>query len=310
MVADINTSIVSSGQTAEENNYSWTFGPGKHGSVTSHSNNITFPLTAVDRLYPLPKHFFTSTEGEFQLRPQPTVFTCLPCVSSPTNTPVESTRTDSVVERAREAARKLKESKALSAAGGARETYDSRRGNSSSTPISQESEKPFGSTLRKAQLKAAELRAMRKIGEALLTPDQSSSTSNPSTPLRMSFNPLSVYASKSKLAPGKFKKILTPLSDPVLDEISDNDEENTGKGEQYEQLHYVAPRFLSVPKTPPSRKQPNKLRTRDLHNKLHNHASTLKAMRACPEYRKNGLKCEPTDIDPYFAVMLAIGPWG
>jgi hypothetical protein len=57
LVADINTSIVSSGQTAEENNFSWTFGPGKHGSVTSHTNNITFPLTVVDRLYPLPKHF-------------------------------------------------------------------------------------------------------------------------------------------------------------------------------------------------------------------------------------------------------------
>jgi hypothetical protein len=90
---------------------------------------------------------------------------------------------------------------------------------------------------------------MRNIGEALLTPDQSnSSTSNPSTPLRMKYNPLSVYASKSKLAPGKFSEILTPLSDPFLDEISDNDEQNTGKGEQYEQLHYVAPRFLSLQK--------------------------------------------------------------
>ena len=47
----------------------------------------------------------------------------------------------------------------------------------------------------------------------------------------MKYNPLSVYASKSKLAPGKFSEILTPLSDPFLDEISDNDEENTGKGE-------------------------------------------------------------------------------
>jgi len=142
---------------------------------------------------------------------------------------------------------------------------------------------------------------MRNIGEALLTPDQRTrSTSNPSTPLKMKYNPLSVYASKPKLAPGKFSEILTPLSDPLLDEVSDVDEENTGKKEQYEQLHYVASRFLSVPKTPISRKQPNKIRTRDLHSKLHNHASTLKTMCACPEYRKNGLKCEPTDIDPLF----------
>jgi len=111
---------------------------------------------------------------------------------------------------------------------------------------------------------------MRKIGEALLSPEQSSSsTSNPSTPLRMKYNPLSVYASKSKLTPGKFNEILAPLSDPFLDEISGNDEDNTGKGEQYEQLRYVAPRFLSVPKTPISRKASNKIRSRDLHNKLH-----------------------------------------
>ena len=48
----------------------------------------------------------------------------------------------------------------------------------------------------------------------------------------MMYNPLSVYASKSKLAPGKFSKILTPSSDLFLDEISDTDEQNTGKGEQ------------------------------------------------------------------------------
>ena len=156
----------------------------------------------------------------------------------------------SVAARAREAVRRLKEGLSQRAKeGGTEETIDPRRGHSPSLPVSRKHEAPFGSTLRKAQLRADEIRAMRRIGETLLTPDQSSSsTSNPSTPLRMTYNPLSVYASKSKLAPGKFKEILTPLSDPYLDELSDKDEQNTGKGEQYEQLHYVAPRFLSLPK--------------------------------------------------------------
>ena len=85
--------------------------------------------------------------------------TCLPC-AHPIEIADEPARTStSVLERAREAARRLKGSKAPLEAGGARETFDSRRGNSLTTPDAQQSEKPFGSALKKAQLKAAEIRA-------------------------------------------------------------------------------------------------------------------------------------------------------
>ena len=84
LVADINTTIVSSGQTALENGFKWTFGPYDQGEVSSTTNNVTVPLKLVDKLYPLARNLFTSTVEDFQLRPMPAVFSCLPCVQ-PTN---------------------------------------------------------------------------------------------------------------------------------------------------------------------------------------------------------------------------------
>ena len=74
---------------------------------------------------------------------------------------------------------------------------------------------------------------MRRIGEALHIPEIAKCNQS-TTPLRMTFNPLSVYASKSKLAPGNFSEILSPLSDPHLDEISDNEDGCMEKGEEFE----------------------------------------------------------------------------
>ena len=112
----------------------------------------------------------------------------------------------STLARAREAAAKLKSSFPHAAkAGGAKETADIVLGNSPSTPVSHKAEKPFGSTLQRAKAKADELRAMRRIGEALHIPEIAKCNQE-TTPLRMTYNPLSVYASKSKLAPGNFPR--------------------------------------------------------------------------------------------------------
>ena len=85
LVATINSSIVSSGKTALENKFSWTFGPGEHASVTSHSNDITIPLRLVDNLYPLPRNLFTAKTEDFRYSAPPTtVFTCKPRERQPT----------------------------------------------------------------------------------------------------------------------------------------------------------------------------------------------------------------------------------
>ena len=245
LVADINTTIVSSGQTALENGFKWTFRPYEQGEVTSTTNNVTIPLKSVDKLYPLARNLFTSTVEKFQLRPQPTVFTCLPCVEQSTNFPADQLRTESsTLARAQEAAARLKSSFPHAAkAGGSKETTDTNLGNSPSTPVSRKAEGPFGSALEKAKARADELRAMRRIEEALHIPEiaKCNQTNTPhiseiakcnqtTTPLRMSYNPLSVYTSKSKLAPGNFSDILSPLSDPRLDEISDTEEGSLEKG--------------------------------------------------------------------------------
>ena len=89
LVANINTSIVSSGKTAVENKFSWTFGPGEFASVTSHDNNVTVPFKLVDKLYPLSKNLFTATVEEFIFFTAPTVLSCKPC----TGHPISSSRT-------------------------------------------------------------------------------------------------------------------------------------------------------------------------------------------------------------------------
>jgi len=66
LVATINSSIVSSGKTALENNFSWTFRPGDHASVTSHTNNVTVSLKLVDNLYPVPRNLFTARAQDFE----------------------------------------------------------------------------------------------------------------------------------------------------------------------------------------------------------------------------------------------------
>ena len=230
LVADINTSIVSSGKTALENNFSWTFGPGENASVTSHDNNITIALKLVDNLYPLSKYLFTSAVEDFQLSPKPAVFTCLPCAVPPTMPAHIPLQESSILARAREAASRLKGGFPQGAkAGGNIETIDRDRGNSTPLPASLKKEGPFGSSLRHAQTVADELRAMRKIGEALHSPEPSTHSSS-TTPLRMTYNPLSVYTSKSKLAPGTFSELLTPNSDPMLDDFSDTEDTDSGKG--------------------------------------------------------------------------------
>jgi len=106
LVATINSSIVSSGKTALENNFSWTFGPGDHASVTSHTNNVTVSLKLVDNLYPLPRNLFTARAEDFKFFNPPTVLQCKPCVSQPTS-PEREKKGLSTLERARAAAAKL-----------------------------------------------------------------------------------------------------------------------------------------------------------------------------------------------------------
>ena len=150
-----------------------------------------------------------------------------------------------MIARAREAAANLKSGFPHRAkAEGSKETSDSNLGNSSSTPVSHKFEGPFGSTLQKAKARADELRAMRRIGEALHI-SEIAKCNQTTTPLRIFYNPLSVYASKSKLGPGNFSDILSPMSDPRLDELSDTEEGSLDKGEKFEQLHRVSTRFLS-----------------------------------------------------------------
>ena len=73
-----------------------------------------------------------------------------------------------MLARAREAAARLKSSFPHGAkAENSKEISDKTLGNSFSTPVSHKAEGPFGSTLQKAKARADELRAMRRIGEAL-----------------------------------------------------------------------------------------------------------------------------------------------
>ena len=69
LVADINTTIVSSGQTALENGFKWTFGPYAQGEVTSTTNNVTIPLiSASATVSPL---IFTSVQDMFTTSENP-----------------------------------------------------------------------------------------------------------------------------------------------------------------------------------------------------------------------------------------------
>ena len=150
LIATINSSIVSSGKTALENNFSWTFGPGEHASVTSHSNDITIPLRLVDNLYPLPRNLFTAKTEDFRYSAPPTtVFTCKPCARQPTY-PAHAKKELSILDRARAAAAKLtKTSSPKARAEGSNETADvNRRTSTPQTPTLKE--RPFGSTLERA----------------------------------------------------------------------------------------------------------------------------------------------------------------
>ena len=146
---------------------------------------------------------------------------------------------------------------------------------------------------------------MRRIGKALQELDTIDSVKSPtsvpydksvSTSLKSTYNSFSVYT--SKLSSGNFGDILDPIPDLADDDSDLEDSSSVEKGEGLEQLNRVQPRFLSPTKTAISRKGPNKLKSRQLHDKLHSSQQTLRAMCACPLYRQNGLKCEPTDIDP------------
>ena len=230
---------------------------------------------------------------------------CKPCVIQPTS-PEREKKGLSTLDRARAAASKLcKPSSARARAEGNIETaVEERR---TSTPLSQNlSERPFGSTLERAQAKAAELKAMRCIGKALQdldTLDSLCSSSVPydksiSTSLRTTYNSFSVYT--SKLSSGNFGDILDPVPDLADDESDLEESSSLEKGGEPEQFNRVQPRFLSPSKTAISRKGPNKLRSRQLHDKLHSSQQTLRAMCACPLYRRNGLNCEPSDIDTLY----------
>ena len=103
-----------------------------------------------------------------------------------------------------------------------------------STPQSQNLlERPFGSTLERAQAKAAELKAMRRIGKALQELDTLDSVKCPtsvpydksvSTSLRTTYNSFSVYT--SKLSSGNFGDILDPVPD-LADDESDLEESSS-----------------------------------------------------------------------------------
>ena len=134
------------------------------------------------------------------------VLTCLTCTAYPTSRAHASLNETTSLARAQEAAVKLKEclphrvkTKGIS------ETIDCCRGNSPPKPVTLK-EGSFGSALHHVKSIVDELRVMHRIGQALNTPNASQGSM--STPVRMKYNPLSVYASKSKLATGKFSYIM------------------------------------------------------------------------------------------------------
>ena len=166
--------------------------------------------------------------------PSSTVLTCKPCERQPTS-PARAKGELSTLERARTAAAKLtKTSTPRARAEESTETADAnRRASTPQTPTLKE--RPFGSTFEKAKQRADELRAMRRIGEALQaldTVDTSKSKSptfvpyNKSVPtsLRNTYNSFSVYT--SKLSSGNFGDILDPVPD-LVDDDSDLEESSS-----------------------------------------------------------------------------------